>query len=307
MAPSERAKRMRREAEGGSGLSAAAQFTLGVWHQQGLEGLDQDDMKAVVWFCKAADLGFARAEAALAGCYGTGRGVQQNLALAAEWGRKAADQGDTLAQFVVGRCLALGKGVKKDLPLGKRYLELSAAQGFKDAVMLLKQLRQCVACGRLDVHHMICSQCRNRRYCDKGCQLWHWNSATDPHKLHCVKRREAVGSGSGAADPSADENKCAMKEALNVEAAAAASKMEVARTAAVFASAAAAATVVAVTAARAAMLAAPATSKKEKKKKAKLVAKVKAAEATAEAEAAALVAAAEDFVAANEAAWQAAL
>jgi TPR repeat protein len=158
----------RREAEGGS---ASAQFALGLWHLQGAEGLQLSAVTAAAWVRKAADLGFAAAEVALAGCYHTGRGVEQNLALAAEWGRKAADQGNSFAQFRVGTWNARGDGVKKDLPLGKRYLELSAAQGFEEAAAVLKELRKCVACGKLDVHHMICSQCRNVRYCDKGCQL----------------------------------------------------------------------------------------------------------------------------------------
>jgi len=127
----------------------------------------------------------------LAACYDEGWGVDKNGAQAVAWWRKAADRGDAGAQQLVGRVYALGaQGLKKDLPLGKRYLELSAAQGDQAAVTLLKELRQCVACGKLDVHHMICSQCRRVRYCDGQCQLRHWNSATDPHKLHCVKRRE---------------------------------------------------------------------------------------------------------------------
>ena len=103
-----------------------------------------------------------------------------------------ADQGDTVAQFCVGRTYASGEeGVKKDLPLGKRSLELSAAQGDGDAVALLRELRKCVACGKIDVHHMVCKR-SYKRYCDATCQLRHWNSPADPHKLHCVKQREAT-------------------------------------------------------------------------------------------------------------------
>jgi TPR repeat protein len=121
--------------------------------------------------------------------------VEHNNAQAAVWFSKAADQGDADSQFFVGQMYARGEvGVKKDLPLGKRYLELSAAQGCcrasAAAAALLKELRKCVACGKLDVHHMICSRCHNRRYCNASCQLQHWNSATDPHKLNCVERRE---------------------------------------------------------------------------------------------------------------------
>jgi len=206
MSPSDDAKLVCGAAEGGS---AKAQFTLGLWHLQGAEGLEQDDVKAAACFREAADLGHALAQSCLAACYHTGEGVEQNFALAVKWGRTAADQGNADAQFVVGAWFALGKGVKKDLPLGKRYLELSAAQGCGSAVALLKELRKCVTCGKLDVHHMVCSRCHNRRYCDASCQLQHWNSSVDPHKLHCVKRRQPVevgGSSSETADPSADNN-----------------------------------------------------------------------------------------------------
>jgi TPR repeat protein len=195
MAPSERAKRMRGAAEGGS---AEAMMRLGWWHRKGLEGLEQDDVKATEWIRKAADLGLVIAERDIAMGYYGGKGVEQSFALAAEWGRKSADQGDADAQFILGSAYGLGEGVKKDLPLGQRYLELSAAQGINAAVALLKELRKCVACGELDVHHMICSRCRNRRYCDGICQLRHWESATDPHKLHCVKRRQSAAAGGGA-------------------------------------------------------------------------------------------------------------
>jgi hypothetical protein len=52
-----------------------------------------------------------------------------------------------------------------------------------------------VGCGELDVHHMICSQCRDARYCDDDCQLRHWQCPTHPHKPHCIRRREAAGAG----------------------------------------------------------------------------------------------------------------
>jgi len=75
------------------------------------------------------------------------------------------------------------------LPPEKTWQYLSAAQGEQKAVALLKQLRKCVACGELDVHHMICSQCRNVRYCEAACQLRHWQFPADQHKLHCCPRR----------------------------------------------------------------------------------------------------------------------
>jgi len=198
MAPNERAKELHKDAEEGS---AEAQAMLGWWHLKGLEGLEEDHVKAAAWFLKAADLGDADGQYFLALCYYQGKWVKKDYALAAEWGRKAADHGNAAAQLFVGEWYARGKGVTKDLPLGKTYLELSAAQGGEEAVALLKELRKCVACGKLDVHHMICKRCYNRRYCDRTCQLRHWNSATEPHKLHCVERRESAGAGGSSSAP----------------------------------------------------------------------------------------------------------
>jgi TPR repeat protein len=178
------------ESERGSAGQAGAQLSLALWHFQGAEGLQLDEAKAAGWLLKAAALGLDAAQNLLAACYYTGTGLTQNYALATEWGIKAADQGNFYAQFTVGKWYAQGLTDKKDLPLGKRYLELSAAHGNADAVGLLRELRNCVACGELDVHHMICSRCHNRRYCNASCQLRHWNDPTDPHKLNCVKRRE---------------------------------------------------------------------------------------------------------------------
>jgi hypothetical protein len=129
-----------------------------------------------------------------------GEGTAHDLQEAAAGWRESADQGDASAQLLIGALYGRGGGgVKRRLPLGKRYLELSAAAGNEAAVALLKELRKCVACGELDVHHMICSQCRNVRYCGKGCQLLHWKHPTAPHTLHCVKRRESAGAG-GSSD-----------------------------------------------------------------------------------------------------------
>ena len=264
----------------------AAQVELGLWHLLGEEGLQQDVVKAAALFREAAGLGHMAAQTALAVCYSRGQGVQQCYALAVEWGRKAADQGDAGGQFFVGNIYARGEvGVKKDLPLGKRYLELTAEQGFEDAIALLKELRKCASCGKLDVHHMFCAWCRNVRYCGGTCQLrhWHW------HKPHCGRRREVAGGS--PSEPTAADDERAMDEAT-----AAAAKMEEAKAVDVAARAAMdaalaeaevtavpwLAALTAVKAAKAAAEAAPVASKKDKKNKAKLVAKVKAAETAAQ-------------------------
>jgi hypothetical protein len=128
-----------------------------------------------------------------------GKGAAHDLQEAAVGWRESADQGDARAQLLIGALLARGGGgVKRNQPLGKCYLELSAAAGNEAAVTLLKELRKCMGCGELDVHHMICSQCRDARYCVDDCQLRHWQCPTHPHKPHCLRRREAAEADSAA-------------------------------------------------------------------------------------------------------------
>ena len=224
-----------------------------------------------------------------------GEGAAHDLQEAAAGWRESADQGDAVAQLLIGALHARGGGgVKKILPLGKRYLQLSAAAGNEDAVALLKELRKCVYCGTLDVHHMICSRCRNVRYCDVVCQLQHWSRPTDPHTLHCVMRRESAGAGGSSSErgePSSETDQCSAASAVAAAAVAATvatAVEEEAESAAEVAAAAAVVTAVAATvavavteakAATAAMLTTPAG----KTKKGTLEARMQEAPATAQA------------------------
>jgi len=210
-----------------------------------------------------------------------GEGTAHDLREAAVGWRESADQGDTSPQFLVGVMYARGGGgMKKNLPMGKRYLELSAAAGNEAAVALLKELRKCVACNELDVHHMICSRCRKVRYCGKDCQRRHWHDQTDPHKLSCVPRRESTAAVVGSANPSADDAECATLGALELEVPTAqmhAAKMDAASSAVDAARVASNAALAELKWATAAATAAPAASKKELDMKAKLVARAHAA------------------------------
>jgi hypothetical protein len=110
MATSELAKLTRRAADR---ACARAQAALGVWHQQGLEGLEQDHVKAAALFRPAAALGFTAAQSLLAGCYFSGRGVERNYALAAEWGRGFKPSARPLFRSSCAVCVALT--IKPDL------------------------------------------------------------------------------------------------------------------------------------------------------------------------------------------------
>jgi hypothetical protein len=75
------------------------------------------------WVRKAADQGFARAQATLGGLYEKGLGVPQDYTQAVTWWRKAAEQGNGLAQYKLGRCYQWGLGVPKDYAQAEEWYE----------------------------------------------------------------------------------------------------------------------------------------------------------------------------------------
>ena len=93
---------------------ANAQCKLGYCYENGL-GVSKDASKAGEWYRKAAEQGLAWAQYNFGVCYYNGIGVRKNYSTAVEWFRKAADQGYTSAQEVLGRCYKYGHGVPKNL------------------------------------------------------------------------------------------------------------------------------------------------------------------------------------------------
>ena len=75
------------------------QFNLGRMYYFG-EGVKQDYAKALEWFQKAAEQGYATAQNNLGSMYYNGQGVKVNYAKAAEWFQKAAQQCDETAQKI---------------------------------------------------------------------------------------------------------------------------------------------------------------------------------------------------------------
>jgi len=89
-----------------------AQFHLGVAYSG--SGTDRDCAASVASFKKAADQGYAPAQAALGGMYNQGNCVPRDNAVALMWTRKAADQGYALAQLFLGSMYLSGTAVKPD-------------------------------------------------------------------------------------------------------------------------------------------------------------------------------------------------
>lgn len=152
---------------------AAAQYLLGTQCAAGFSG-QKDDAAAYTWFARAADqgharalyrlgrmqesaqpelaaaqlrraaeLGVAEAQLALARALAAGRGAAREddaAATALRWLQQAAEQGLAAAQLELGHWHADGRGVPEDLALARRWLRKAAAQDHPAAVIALAEL-----------------------------------------------------------------------------------------------------------------------------------------------------------------------
>ena len=107
---------------------AIAQMNLGRCYDYG-QGVPQDHKQAVSWYQKAANQGYALAQNNLGFCYEKGRGVPQDHKQAVSWYQNAADQGYTGAQFNLGLCYANGQGVPQNHNLAVSWYQKAADQG----------------------------------------------------------------------------------------------------------------------------------------------------------------------------------
>jgi TPR repeat protein len=78
---------------------------------------EADYIKAVEWYRKAAEQGYAHAQYRLGYCYGKGMGVPKDLVKAVELIRKAADQEFDEAQYMLSHIYYHGIGVPRDLSI----------------------------------------------------------------------------------------------------------------------------------------------------------------------------------------------
>ena len=90
------------------------QFVYGLMLYEGSQ-VPQNYREAVRWWTKAAGQGNAKAQHALAICYGLGHGVAQNFTQSAEMFRQAAENGHAQAQNDLGNCYFNGQGVPRDI------------------------------------------------------------------------------------------------------------------------------------------------------------------------------------------------
>ncbi len=95
---------------------------------------------AAINYQKAAMMGSARAQNALAVMYTEGRGVSKDFGEATNWFKKAANQGLPDAEYNLARMYYKGKGVSKNLKQAKKLFSKAASQGHAKAQDELGQL-----------------------------------------------------------------------------------------------------------------------------------------------------------------------
>ena len=98
------------------------------------QGVPQDDSQAFVWYTKAAEQGFAKAQFNLGVMYDNGQGIPQDDSQAVAWYKKAAEQGDASAQYNLGLMYAKGEGVPQNYKLAYILFNLAASKGGDNAV-----------------------------------------------------------------------------------------------------------------------------------------------------------------------------
>jgi TPR repeat protein len=122
----------------------AAAYNVGLCYAGGI-GIERDDAQALTWFRRAAaDLPIAQYWCAR--MLGEGRGEPQDLAAAREGFLRAAEMGFADAQAAAGEMLANGRGGPADMPGAKALFTRAAATGHAGALFALGLLSQ-GACG----------------------------------------------------------------------------------------------------------------------------------------------------------------
>ncbi|MBF0107022.1 MAG: SEL1-like repeat protein [Deltaproteobacteria bacterium] len=120
---------------------ASAQYILGLTYRHG-DGVEKDYEMAFKWYQKAAAQGFAEAQFNLGLMYHNGEGVEQDLSKAMSWFQKAAEQGLAVAQFNLGSMHADGQGVPQDYKKALELYQKAAEQGHADAINTLEYLEK---------------------------------------------------------------------------------------------------------------------------------------------------------------------
>ena len=107
---------------------AMAYYDLGYCYANGL-GVERDVVEAFKLYRIAAELGSEYAQYAVGFCYANADGVECDYAEAVKWYRRAAEQGLAIAEYALGYSYTNGRGVVKDDVAAKEWFRKSARNG----------------------------------------------------------------------------------------------------------------------------------------------------------------------------------
>jgi TPR repeat protein len=122
------------------GLNAPQLYEKGMNNLMGV-GVGRNDLNAVDYLRRSAELGFPPAQVVIGYFYDTGTVVSQDSGQAADWYKKAAKQDDRLADWLLGRLYYTGNGVPRDLNAAESWLQKAANQGDPFGQQLLGLVR----------------------------------------------------------------------------------------------------------------------------------------------------------------------
>jgi len=119
-----------------------AEFCAGIDAVSGNNGQStQDPQAALQHYRRAAEVGFAEAQATLGAIYERGwQGLAPDPVLAAQWYTKAAAQGHAGAELNLGNLYAHGTGVPLDIAKARQLMQAAADQGLAPARTALAKL-----------------------------------------------------------------------------------------------------------------------------------------------------------------------
>jgi TPR repeat protein len=122
------------------GLNAPQLYEKGMNSLMGV-GISRNDLNAVDYIRRSAELGYPPAQVVLGYFYDIGSLVTQDSQQAADWYKKAAKQDDRLADWLLGRLYYTGNGIPRDLSAAEPWLQRAANQGDPFGEYLLGMIR----------------------------------------------------------------------------------------------------------------------------------------------------------------------
>ena len=113
------------------------QHYLGDAYRLGLFGYEEDDKKAIHWFEKASEQGYAESKTALAEYLLEGEHIKKDARRAVDLLDQAAMSGHYEAYCDLALCFLDGDGVARNQKQGLKYIELAANKGIDRAQRIL--------------------------------------------------------------------------------------------------------------------------------------------------------------------------